>query len=261
MAKYTILQMTQDILNDMDADEVNSIDDTFEATQVAQIIHTAYNSMMANRNWPHLKEITTLTASGDSNLPNIMYLSTDVKEVVSVHYNTLKSGETRKNYKEIKFLKNDDFLRLSHQRNNDNADTDVIAYKGTELLILNDKAPQYYTSFDDLELVFDSYDSGVDTTLQASKSQLVAYKMPTLTIADASIPDLPDEAFPALIEEAKSRAMFKLKQMPDQKAEAEARRQQKWLANKARRTEQGDMYPNYGRRGGGVRKEPTFRNY
>lgn len=259
MAKFTLLQIVQDILNDMDSDEVNSIDDTFEAQQVAQIVRTSYNSMMANRNWPHLREITSLTASGDSSLPTVMYLSDDVKEVVSVNYNTIKADETRKNYKEVQYIEIDDFLRHTNARNDTNSDTDVMTYKGTELLILNDKAPKYYTSFDDKELVFDSYDSGVDSTLQASKTQLVVYRMPSLIVTDNSIPDLPDEAFPALIEEARSRAMLRLKQQVDQKAESEARRQQRWLSNKARRTSEGDIYPNYGRKARKMAKDPTFR--
>ena len=44
MAKMTLLAMVQDILNDMDGDEVNSISDTVEAEQVAQIIKTTYDS-------------------------------------------------------------------------------------------------------------------------------------------------------------------------------------------------------------------------
>jgi len=39
MAKKTVLDMVQDILSDMESDEVNSISDTTEALQVAQIIH------------------------------------------------------------------------------------------------------------------------------------------------------------------------------------------------------------------------------
>lgn len=259
MAKFTVLEIVQDILNDMDTDEVNSIDDTAESQQVAQIVSTTFHSMMANRNWPHLREITTLTPSGSSSLPTVMTLADDVKEVVSINYNAARLGDTRKNYKEMKFLEIDDFLRHTNARNSGNSNITTMSYKGTELFIQNDQPPKYYTSFDDKELVFDSYDSVIDDTLQESKTQLVIYKMPSLVIADNTIPDLPDEAFPALIEEAKSRAMFRIKQMPDQKAEAEARKQQKWLANMAHRVDQGDLYPNYGRKSHKYMKDPTFR--
>ena len=42
MAKMTVLEMVQDILNDMDSDEVNSINDTIEAQQVANTVRTVY---------------------------------------------------------------------------------------------------------------------------------------------------------------------------------------------------------------------------
>ena len=42
MARMTVLEMTQDILSDMNSDEVNTINGSLEATQVAQIIKTTY---------------------------------------------------------------------------------------------------------------------------------------------------------------------------------------------------------------------------
>jgi hypothetical protein len=81
----------------------------------------------------------------------------------------------------------------------------------------------------------------------------MAYIMPSWLPSDDFIPDLPDEAFTALIEEAKSRASLKLRQVADQKSEQESRRQQRWLARKSRRVSNGIIYPNYGRGGGGKR--------
>ena len=40
--KMTLIELVQDVLNDLDSDEVNHIDDTIEAQQVAQIIKTSY---------------------------------------------------------------------------------------------------------------------------------------------------------------------------------------------------------------------------
>ncbi len=44
--KYTLLEIVQEILSDMDSDEVNSIDDTTESEQVATIVKSTYLSMM-----------------------------------------------------------------------------------------------------------------------------------------------------------------------------------------------------------------------
>jgi hypothetical protein len=58
---------------------------------------------------------------------------------------------------------------------------------------------------------------------------------------------LPEFAFTALIEEAKSRASFRLKQVVDQKAEQESARQNRWISRKSRRLNGGIQYPSYGR--------------
>jgi len=46
MAKMTVLEIVQDILNDIDGDEVNSIDDTLESEQVAQIVKSTYDAII-----------------------------------------------------------------------------------------------------------------------------------------------------------------------------------------------------------------------
>jgi hypothetical protein len=109
-------------------------------------------------------------------------------------------------------------------------------------------SPSFWTSFDDDYIVCDSYDAQVDDTLQSSKTQVLAYMEPLWVHNDTAVPDLPSEAFPALLEEAKSTAFLVLKQMANQKAEAKAQRQQRWLSRKAWRTHGGVRYENYGRR-------------
>lgn len=251
MSKMTLLELTQDILSDMDSDEVNSIDDTFESQQVAQIVKSTYIAMMSNRNWPHQLKLLSLDASGDNALPTHVTVKESIKEMVSVNYNKAKQGETRRQYQPVKWIEPDDFLRHTNRRNSDEDNIDIIVDpSGVELLIRNDLAPTYFTTFNDDVLVFDAYDSEVDDTIQESKIQARAYVMPNWTHLDDAIPDLPDEAFTALLEEAKSRAMFKLKQMADSKAEQESRRQQTWLSRKAWRVAGGIKYADYGRKTG-----------
>ena len=123
----------------------------------------------------------------------------------------------------------------------------VLDDSGVELLIVNDKNPEYFTSFNDKDVVFDSYDSDINETLVASKTQAVGYVIPTFELTDTHVPDLPDEAFAFLVEECKSKASLKLRQVADEKSEQEAGRQGRWLSRKSWSVAEKDSFPNYGR--------------
>ena len=84
MAKLTLLQMTQDILNDMDSDPVNSIDDTDESIQVAQIVKTTYFNITSQRDWPFLRTLSALTGLGDTNNPTKMQIPTTSNKIHSI---------------------------------------------------------------------------------------------------------------------------------------------------------------------------------
>jgi hypothetical protein len=257
--KLTLLDIVTDILNDMNSDVVDSIDDTAEAAQIAQIVKSTYFAMISNRDWPHLRRGIKLDASGTSSKPTHLKLPDNVKRMSFVHYNKAALGETRRKYLPLKWVDSDEFLRMTNSRNDDADNVDVITdYSGIELLIRNDKAPEYYTSFDDDHLVCDSYDKLVDDTLQQSKTQAQGYVNPIWEMSDDFVPDLPEEAFTLLQEEAKSRASLKLNQTQDQKAEQEAGRQNRWLSRSAWRVKGGIQYPSYGR--GRVKvTDPTFK--
>jgi hypothetical protein len=258
--KMTLIEMVQDIHNDLDLDLVNSIDDTVESQQVAQIIKTTYFAMMSNRNWPHLREAIPLVPFSNTALPTHMSIPDGMKELDFINYNCSKAGETRLRYKAIKWLEPDSFLRKQNALNTDATNTKVVLDPtGVQIMIKTDKAPEFFTSFDDTTLVFDSFDSSVDSSLQESKCQCMAYMMPSWTQRDNFVPDLPAEAFISVLEEAKSKASLKLKQSADNKAEQEAVRQRNWLSRKARRIAGGIQYPNYGRRSQQSRRDVTFQ--
>jgi len=260
--KYTLLDIVSDIISDMDSDYISSINDTDEAMQVAQIVKTNYQAMMSNRNWPHTLVALNLTPYANDELPTHTRIEDNVKEVVSVFYDCRKGVSDRLDYRQVKYLDPDDFLRHTNARNStDPNSTVVLDPSGVKLIIITNRAPTYYTSFNDTTMVFDSYDNGIDSTIQANKTQIRAYTIPAFEMRNDFIPDLPDEAFSLLIEESKSKAMFKLKQMQDIKAEQESARQNRWLSRKDWRVHEKDIYPyNYGRRrNGGRRKDPTFR--
>lgn len=242
--KMSLLDIVQDILSDMDSDEVNSIDDTTEAQQVAQVVKTCYFEMIGNRNWPHLKRLLQLTNVNDLNRPNYLKLPTNLKELVDVRYQK-ENGQ----YVSLKFREPEEFLTLISNRSLEWTNVQqVYDFGGSTLMVVNDKDPEYWTTFDDVHVVCDSFDRTLDDTLKASKTQCIAFIQPTWDRSDDFIPDLPVEAFPALLEEAKSTAFFNQKQMVNQKAEQKAGRQQRWLSRKAWRAHGGVTYPDFGRK-------------
>ena len=246
MAK-TLLQITQDILSDIDGDQVNSIYDTEESEQVSRIVLATYRFMVTTKIVPRTMRAVALTPRSDNLFPTHMILNDDVQELIDVRYNRAKLGETRRNYEEVLFKEPDDFLRSINSRNNDSSNVDVILDdSGIELLILNDLSPRFYTSFDDLNLVFDSYDSGVDSTLTSSKFQARAYIIPDFPHLDASVPVLPIGAEGYLIDEATSRCQLKLRQFQDVKAEQASVTQRHRLSRKSWQVGGGIKFPNYG---------------
>jgi hypothetical protein len=142
-----------------------------------------------------------------------------------------------------------DFMHYISQRDSSASDVDVVVddESSVSLLILNDTAPTYYTSFNNDVMVFDSYDSAVDSTLQTSKVQCYGYREPVFTLADTFVPDLPSKAFPYLLSESKSVAFNVLKQSANPKEEQRATRQRRRLSQDRWRVAGGITYPNYGR--------------
>lgn len=241
--------MVQSILNDIDGEPVNSIADTIESEQVAQIVKDSFIALISNRNWPHNKRTTVLNSVSDNERPTHMIVPEDVKEIEFINYNKRRPDSTRDFYEEVEYLYPDRFLEYTNARNTgaDNV-TQVEDFGGVIINIETDHAPTFYTSFDDKFVVFDSYDSDVETTLQSRNTQVHAVEQPVFRLVDDFVPDLPVEAFSALLEESKSAASLKLRQIADQKAEQRAQQQRTWLDRKAFTVNGGVRYQNYGRR-------------
>ena len=258
MAK-TLLTIVQEILSDIGGDDVSSITDTEESEAIARHVIATYDNLVATENWPSMRRILQLTAVGDSSKPNYMTVPTNVKEVLTVRYDVAKVTDTQKKYYDIYWKDPDDFLRYTSGRNDTDSTVDTIVDdSGVEFFIRNDIAPSYYTSYDDTTLIFDAYDNAVDSSLQANKSQLIAFILPTLALSDSATHDLPLDTERLLIEKATARAQWKEKELQDIDAINESTKQSRTLSRKAWRTNKPTRYPDYGRRSRG-RYEPTFR--
>jgi len=231
--RQNLLEITQHILSAMDSDEVNSISDTVESFQVANLLKQVYYDIASDLRLPTNETIFQLEASLDPAKPCMMSVPTNITKVDWIKYNNYlpsTEGETEPNWVPVKLLPFDEFiLRSNGLRGRNSSDTGVqtLSFNGEdfEFMYLNNKMPEFYTDVGNLSFIFDSYLDTEDNTLQQSKTMCGGLVYPTFTLSDTFYPPLDPTQFSYYINKAKARAFIELKQQENKEAASEARRQ------------------------------------
>lgn len=237
MPKQTLLEMTQDILSALDGDEVNSIGDTVEALQVATTIKQCYYDICATLSLPSKMALIQLDALNDTGRPNYLKLPSTVRNVEWLRYNN----------KSLFYLTPEEFVALTEPVEY----IEVQDFSGAVFKIGVNQDPMYWTTFDNEHVCFDSFNMDEDTTLQQSKSLCWGQTDHVFEMNDTFIPDLDAIHFPLLMAEATATCFVNQKQITNNKAEQQARRQLVRSSNDKWRLGQRKPYnrtPDYGRR-------------
>jgi hypothetical protein len=204
---------------------------------------------MSRANLPEFKQMIQLDPSGDLTKPVLMSRPNNVTRIEWIKYNKETDEDPRDAFEYVTVVPVDQFLEVT-KFDTDQSNVDTMTFNDVVWYFENDRAPQYCTFIDDHYVIFDAYDSEVDATLQSSKTLCFGQVMPVFEMTDDYIPEMDEQQFPLLLNEAKALAFFELKQMPHEKAEREARRQ--WVT--LQRTKDVpkpvylDQFPNYGRK-------------
>lgn len=256
--KYTLLQLTQAVLRSIKGETVNSISDTEESLAVAGIIKECYGTILARADLPESKTLFELNASGDNQKPVLMTLPTDVYSIDWLKYNAIEDGDTDPVWKDLVYLPIKDFLDYTNQFDVDETEVaEMTQTHGTDSVTFkyrNDGAPTYFTDYRDFYILFDSYDSAVDATLQKTKTTAYGIRPTAWSETDNFTPDLSSQQFVLLLKEAKAMAWQELKSVDNQKAEREARdiriamEQKKHKVNYSRMSYYYNELPDYGRK-------------
>jgi hypothetical protein len=233
--RLTLLEMVQRILSSLDSDAVNTIGETIESTQVAEIVRDTYFALIALRDWPFLNELTAFDAVGDSTQATEMTIPADINKIHWVRYNKQL----------VTYMPPAEFKAMIDSRTWGENDVDDYGYITT-------RDPKYWTSYDETTAIFDAYDSSADSWLMQAKSSVYANMTPSWSHADDFYPTLPNKMFATLLADAKSTAFIELKQTPNQKQEAIARKGKIRFQNEATRNEAAETRThtkvNYGRK-------------
>lgn len=246
--KKNLLAIVQEILIAMDSDNVNSISDTDEATDVANIVQSVYFDLVSRHKIPETRELIQLTALADVTRPVYLQIPDSVKLVERLDYNvSTESGTT--SFRELEWLDPNVFLSRAMGKDVDDSTRTVVPdiNNSTSLIVDNDSMPKYFTSFDDKHIVCDSYDSSEESTLQASKTRAWVVKMPIFTLSDTFTPDLDSAHFRLLVNEAKSTCIATFNKTINPKIESQARKQRMFAQNDKYRVGGHKTFRDFGR--------------
>lgn len=270
----------------MKSDLVNSLGDTQESSDVAELIRETYFEIGTLRDWPWMWEITSLEGVGDVDNPTKLKIPENVCWVEWIKYNKQNTGATddaaavansnnsvtpgnpaptalvnEKNYQEVAYLSPREFCDISYKLNSEIAQVTTVFENGVRLLIENDRQPTYWTSFDDEFIIMNAFDQNFESTLQQSNNTIHAKRLPTWQVEDTFVPDLPAHLFPYLLAEAKSVCSVEIRQVANEKAEQKSRRQLVTMQHRAWRENGQQKTPDFGRPVRGGFRTARSRNY
>ncbi len=249
--RRTLLELTQEILSSIDGDQVNSISDTVESLQVADIIKQSFYDILEERDLTYVGNLTTLTGLGDTDKPNYMGVPEEIVKIEWIRYDSRPEVASPLDYRDVDWLEPREFVTRINQRDSTQTDRFQIVNHASGIPLIIDKtvAPRYWTSFNDQEVIFDSYDEDVDSTLQSSKCQIYAYSAREFVADDDYVPDIPVGLFQYLFHRSEATAHALIRQMISPKSEQKEMRARNrsnrtdWVTN--RHEVEG---PDYGKR-------------
>lgn len=247
--KYTLLELTQNILSAINGDEIDSIGDSVVSEQVAIEIRTSYFANIDNLNIPTFSGLIQLDGLADTDHPNYLTIPETVKNIEWFKYNANTVAEPM--YKDIPYKAPKDFLDLVFARDSTDDNVQLVTDdSGVKLIIQNDRFPTHWTVFDNNTLITDSFDSDLETTLHANKSACFGQFIQDWSHVDGFTPPLDDNGFTQLLADAKSACFLNIKQVSNVKEEKRARvalirsQNDRWRANQRDFTRS----PDFGRR-------------
>jgi len=253
--RLTKLQIVQSVLNAMDSDYVTSTTETEEAQQVAQIAEECYYEFLTRTDWDFVTDIRQLEASGSgtpTDTPTTLRIPDKMADIKRLQYNVTLSTDTRTKIRDIHYMEPDAFLRMLQAR--DSSASNVVAKShittGISLLLINDKMPEYWTSFDDEYVVMDSYYASDETYVVYTKSIVEGVYYPDWASTDGAYPELPTQAFPAFVAMVRAYSFIKLRQVQSPHDERDYRAGIARLKRLGSKTNDQKAKPKYGRRGG-----------
>ncbi len=249
----TLLYTVQTVLDKINLDPVNSIDDTEDALLVAKEAKNTFYELMTSADWPDKQELVKLYSYSDTDRPTLLYIKDEVHHLNSVRFKERDEDDNIR-VKRLVWKDPEDFMDFVQSRRTDRDDVFVMYVEGTPFPILNNVDPTFYTSFDNVNIILDSWDAEKTDTILGTDTICYGKVVPSWSTNDNFVIPVQDSLYPLYLSMLTSTCSLSL---THQMSPEEERRRNTGLSNMRRQAVRTELetFPRfkYGRRGDGIR--------
>lgn len=244
MIQKTLLEIVQSTLGSMDSDLVSTFGETVESEQIAITAQEQFLELATYQRIPQFEKLTQLVGLSDNTKATVMSIPVGATDVKDIRYKTTSSNG-KVQYREINYLPKEEFLsRALDLYVSDSNVAENVLPDGVRIPYRNDKGPEFWTTFDDETLVFDSIDTVIqgDTTLHENNSLVLAYIIPDFTMDDSFIPDVPLKMYPQYMNMIKELNSYEQRQISNEVRTRKSERQgnrNRWFGSVADGNDEG----------------------
>lgn len=206
MARYTLIQVVQDVQNTLEVERDDTIGETTLGDDIVLHIRNVYEDFVSYGQFRRFEYAGRLVSDSNPSRPTKLNLPTNTVGVSDLKYRRLDASG-KKVWGDVKYLTPNEFLHFVQSR--DNTATNIqttLTEDNVELFIRRDQAPQYWTSFDERYIYCDAFDSTQDSTLQEIKTLCTLEKAAVFVASDTfDFQPLPTHAFPAFLARCRAK--------------------------------------------------------
>ena len=251
MAKRTILQLVQELGAGIGSDEIDSLDETIEVTEIVTLLKQTVDEVISRKRWEFLKDRVRQLDDrvGGSTQLNTLVIPSDVTRINCLRYRDTNNLNVT-TFLDVLYLQPCEFLEFVQAR--DSADTNITAIANADGVLINvltDNTPTRWTSFDEENITFDAFDETVGTGNLIADSVIIADVVPVTDFTDpTAVLNVPERMESLIFNEALSTCNYRLRQTRDPKADRVALRQHRAMREQEHITNKDIKRINNGRR-------------
>lgn len=227
MAIKTLLAVVQDAANSINKRIPESLDQTLETTRITNICIRELEEIYAEADWPFMKNIDQLESVSDANQPTKLKIPDNMNKVNEfiVRYRSDRVADTTQKNTTLHYIHPSVFITRQQALDSSATNTTkTTTNEGTVFYVLNDRPPNYYTSFDDNFIFLNSYDSAKESTVQQVNTTVISTVEPSILREVDEIVGLPNNFYVYWQQRCRASCWADIKNKLNQREEAKARK-------------------------------------